>query len=352
MAEAAADQQQEAKAELPNKKKALSGVERAAVLLLSLGEQDAAEVMKHLGPKEVQGLGQTMAQLGGITREQVSDVLSEFVETVDSQTALGVEADDYIRNVLTKALGEDKADSLVDRILLGKGSKGLESLRWMEPRAVAEMIRVEHPQIIAIVLSFLEDDQSAEVLSMLPEQVRTDVTLRIATLDGIQPNALHELDEIFERQFAGGNTSNLKSANMGGIKKAADILNFVDSNVETGVLDNINDVDPELSQNIQDLMFVFDNLADIDDRSIQALLREVPSDTLITALKGSEDAVKDKVFKNMSKRAGEMLKDDLEAKGPVRLSDVEEAQKEILGIARRMAEAGDITLGGKGDQYV
>jgi flagellar motor switch protein FliG len=340
------------KTELPNKKKALTGVERAAILLLVIGEQDAAEVMKHLGPKEVQALGQTMARMSGVTRDQVREVLNEFCDTVDSQTALGVEAEDYIRNVLVKALGEEKADSLVDRILLGKGSKGLESLRWMEPRAVAEMIRVEHPQIIAIVLSFLEADQSAEVLSMLPEQVRTDVTLRIATLDGIQPNALHELDEIFERQFAGGNTSNLKSANLGGVKKAADILNFVDSSVETNVLDNINDVDAELAQSIQDLMFVFDNLADIDDRSIQALLREVPSESLITALKGSEDAVQEKVFRNMSKRAGEMLRDDLEAKGPVRLSDVEAAQKEVLAIARRMAEAGDISLGGKGEQYV
>ena len=351
MAEAAADQQ-EVKTELPNKKKPLSGVERAAILMLSLGEQDASEVMKHLGPKEVQGLGQTMAQLGGVTRDQVSDVLSEFCDTVDSQTALGVEADEYIRNVLTKALGEDKADSLVDRILLGKGSKGLESLRWMEPRAVAEMIRVEHPQIIAIVLSFLEADQSAEVLSMLPDQVRTDVTLRIATLDGIQPNALHELDEIFERQFAGGNTSNLKSANLGGVKKAADILNFVDSNVETGVLDNINDVDPELSQNIQDLMFVFDNLKDVDDRGIQALLREVSSDVLVVALKGAEDEVKEKIFKNMSKRAGELLKDDLEAKGPVKVSEVEAAQKEIITVARRMAESGDIVLGGSGEEML
>ena len=337
--------------ELPEKGP-LSGVERAAILLLSIGEEDAAEVMKHLGPREVQKLGATMAKLGSITRDQVEEALNKFNEMVENQTSLGLEAEDYIRSVLVKALGEDKAGSLVDRIMLGKSSKGIESLRWMEPRAIAEMIRLEHPQIISIVLSFLESDQGAEVLAALPENTRTDILLRIATLEGVQPNALAELDEILERQFSGGNAGNLKSSTVGGVKKAADILNFTDTSIESGILDNITDVDPELSQSIQDLMFVFDNLMEVDDRGFQALLREVQSDSLITALKGADDELKEKFFKNMSKRAAEMMRDDLESKGPVRLSDVESAQKEVLAVARRMADSGEISLGGSGEEFV
>ncbi len=342
---------EQAQRELPEKRP-LTGVERAAILLLSIGEEDAAEVMKHLGPREVQKLGATMARLGSITRNQVEDVLNQFSELVESQTSLGLEAEEYIRSVLVKALGEDKADSLVDRIMLGKSSKGIDSLRWMEPRAIAEMIRLEHPQIISIVLSFLESDQAAEVLAALPENTRSDIMLRIATLEGVQPNALAELDEILERQFSGGNAGSLKSSTVGGIKKAADILNFTDSSIESGILDNITDVDPELSQSIQDLMFVFDNLLDVDDRGIQALLREVQSESLITALKGADDELKEKFFRNMSRRAAEMMRDDLEAKGPVRLSDVEAAQKEVLAVARRMADAGEISLGGAGEEFI
>ena len=341
----------ETRTDLPEKRP-LTGVERAAILLLTIGEEDAAEVLKHLGPREVQKLGATMARLSGITRQQVEEVLASFTELVENQTSLGLEAEEYIRSVLVKALGEDRAGSLVDRIMLGKGSKGIDSLRWMEPRAIAEMIRLEHPQIIAIVLSFLESDQAAEVLALLPENTRTDIMLRIATLEGVQPNALAELDEILERQFSGGNAGSLKSSTVGGVKKAADILNFTDSSVESGILDSITDVDPELSQSIQELMFVFDNLLDVDDRGIQALLREVESDTLVTALKGADDALKEKFFKNMSRRAAEMMRDDLEAKGPVRLSDVEAAQKEVLAVARRMADAGEISLGGSGEEFV
>ncbi len=341
----------ETRTDLPEKKP-LTGVERAAILLLTIGEEDAAEVLKHLGPREVQKLGATMARLSGVTRQQVEEVLASFTELVENQTSLGLEAEEYIRSVLVKALGEDRAGSLVDRIMLGKGSKGIDSLRWMEPRAIAEMIRLEHPQIIAIVLSFLESDQAAEVLALLPENTRTDIMLRIATLEGVQPNALAELDEILERQFSGGNAGSLKSSTVGGVKKAADILNFTDSSIESGILESITDVDPELSQSIQELMFVFDNLLDVDDRGIQALLREVESDTLVTALKGADDALKEKFFKNMSRRAAEMMRDDLEAKGPVRLSDVEAAQKEILAVARRMADAGEITLGGSGEEFV
>ncbi|AHK79416.1 flagellar motor switch protein FliG [Ectothiorhodospira haloalkaliphila] len=331
-------------------KSKLSGPDRAAVFLMSLGEEAAAEVLRHMGPKEVQSVGTAMASLTNVSKSDVAQVIDDFVATVDEQTALGMGSDDYIRNVLTWALGKDKADGVIDRILLGRNSKGLESLKWMDPRAVAEVIRLEHPQIIAIVLSYLDPDHAAAVLSFLPERTQPDILMRIATLDGVQPSALQELDEILERQFAGN--MNVKSSSVGGVKSAATILNFMDSSKEGSILDKVRDVDESLSQKIQDLMFVFANLADLDDRSIQSLLRELSTDSLVMALKGADETVKDRIFKNMSKRAGEMLQDDLEAKGPVRLSEVEAAQKEILGIARRMAESGEIVLGNKGSEQM
>lgn len=331
----------------------LPGVERAAVLLLSIGEQYASEVLKHMGPKEVQKLGSAMATMTNLTKVQVSEVLTNFCEMVDNQTALGVGSEDYIRTVLVKALGEDKAGGVIDRILLGSNSKGLEALKWMDARAVAEVIRLEHPQIIAIVLAYLDSDQSAEVLALFPERVRVDVLMRIATLDGIQPSALHELNEIMEKQFSGNSTSNVKSSSVGGVKTAANILNNMDSGIETVLLEKVKEADADLGQKIQDLMFVFENLLDVDDRGIQSLLREVSSENLLIALKGADQNMRDKIYKNMSKRAAEILRDDLEAKGPVRLSEVEAAQKEILTVARRMADAGELMLGGKGgEEYV
>ncbi|OOG26191.1 flagellar motor switch protein FliG [Thioalkalivibrio denitrificans] len=332
-------------------KSSFNGSERAAVFLMSLGEDAAAEVLRHMGPKEVQRLGTAMATLTNVSKSEVSQVLEEFNAAVQEQTALGVGSDEYIRKVLTSALGEDKAGGLINRILLGRNSKGLEALKWMEPRAVAEIIRLEHPQIIAIVLSYLDADHAADVLSYLPERTQPDIMMRIATLDGIQPNALQELDDILERQFAGSN--NVKASTVGGVKSAANILNFLEPSKEAALVESIRAADEDLSQEIQDLMFVFDNLVDVDDRGIQALLREISTESLVLALKAADEPLKEKVFKNMSKRAAEMLRDDLEAKGPVRLSEVESAQKEILTIARRMAETGEIVLGGKGsEEYV
>ncbi len=330
----------------------IPNVDRAAILLLTIGEQHASEVLKHMGPKEVQKLGAAMAGLANVSKDQVGVVLADFCDTVGNQTALGVGSEDYIRNVMVRALGEDKAGGVIDRILLGSSSKGLDALKWMEPRAVAEIIRLEHPQIIAIVLSYLDSDQAAEVLALFPEKVRLDVLLRIASLDGIQPSALHELDEIMEKQFSGNNTSNVKSSSVGGVKTAANILNNMDSSLEADLLAKVKETDAELGQKIQDNMFVFENLLDVDDRGIQTLLREVSSENLLLALKAADQAMKDKIFKNMSKRAAEMLRDDLEAKGPVKLSEVEQAQKEILTVARRMADAGQIALGGSGEEYV
>ncbi|MDL5366692.1 flagellar motor switch protein FliG [Xanthomonas sp. NCPPB 2654] len=324
----------------------MNGTQRAAVLLLSLGEADAAEVLKHMDPKEVQKIGIAMATMSGISRDQVEQVMDEFNSELGSKTSLGVGADDYIRNVLVQALGADKAGGLIDRILLGRNTTGLDTLKWMDPRAVADLVRNEHPQIIAIVMAHLDSDQAAEALKLLPERTRADVLMRIATLDGIPPNALSELNEIMERQFSGN--QNLKSSNVGGVKVAANILNFMDSGQDQGVLAAIGKIDAELSTRIQDLMFVFDNLVELEDRALQTLLREVSGDRLGLALRGADIKVREKITKNMSQRAAEILLEDMEARGPVRLADVEGAQKEILAIVRRLADEGVISLGGAG----
>lgn len=330
---------------------AARGVEKAAILLMSIGEQAAADVLSFMDPKEVQAIGTAMAQMQNISRGQVADILNEFITNLNEETGLGLANDQYVRNVLTKALGEDKASSLIDRILHGGNTKGLETLKWMDPRAVAEIVRQEHPQIIAIVLSYLESDQSADILGLFPERDRVDILMRIASLESIQPAAMNELNNILEKQFTG--KDNIMSSHVGGKKTAASILNFMDSSMEAETMDGIKERDADLGQSIQDLMFVFDNLNDIDDRAIQTILREVSSESLVLALKGADDRLKEKIFANMSKRASEMLRDDLEAKGPVRLSEVETAQKEILAVARRLADAGEIALGGAGaEEYV
>jgi flagellar motor switch protein FliG len=329
----------------------ITGPERAAILLMSLGEKEAAGVLKLMGPKEVQKIGQVMATLKNVSKQKVDTVLADFTKSVDEQTSLGIGNEDYIRNLLVDALGEEKAEGMIDRVLMGRSSKGLEALKWMDPRAVAEIIRLEHPQIISIVLAYLDSDHAAEILQLLPERTRPDILMRIASLDGIQPQALQELDVIMEKQFSGNNS--VQSSTVGGMKSAADILNFIDSSQEAEIMETIKDTDSELGDNIQDLMFVFDNLADVDGPGIQALLREVSSESLTLALKGADESVREHIFGNMSKRAAEMLRDDLEARGPVKLSDVETAQKEILAIARRLADSGDISLGGGGgEQYV
>ncbi|PIE41567.1 MAG: flagellar motor switch protein FliG [Gammaproteobacteria bacterium] len=326
----------------------LSSLEKAAVLLLSLGEENAAEVLKHMAPKEVQLIGTTMAGLQDIDKSQVESVMNEFMAVIRTQTSLGVGADGYIRKMLNNALGEDKASSLVDRILSGDNTAGLDALKWMDARSVADVIRFEHPQIQAIVVAYLDSDQAAEALSYFDERVRLDILMRIAALESVQPQAMRELNDILEKQFAKQSSS--AATNLGGTKCAADIMNFLDTATESQIMEAIKETDEDLAQSIQDLMFVFDNLGDVDDRGIQALLREVSSESLILALKGADEVVKEKIFGNMSKRAAELLRDDLEAKGPVKVSEVEGAQKEILAIARRMSEAGEIVLGGKGGE--
>jgi len=324
----------------------LTGVQRAAVLLMAMGSENAAEVLKHLNPKEVQSLGAAMASLENVNKGTMTKVMDDFIAQVSDQTSVGIGQDDYIREMMVNALGEDKANNMIDRILLGSGNKGLESLKWMDARSVAEVVRLEHPQIISIVLSYLEPDQSAEVLKMLPERARPDILMRVAALEGIPPAALQELDKIMEAQFSGN--QNVSQNSMGGFKTAANILNFMESSIESAIMDSIAEHDQEMQESISELMFVFDNLNDVDDRGIQALLREVSTDSLTLALKGADEGLKEKILKNMSKRAAEMLREDMEARGPVRLSEVELAQKDIISTARRLADEGDIVLGGSG----
>ena len=326
------------------------GIQKAAIFMLSLGQDEAAEVIKHLDPREVQKLGKAMAEIKVVTSEMLERVLQEFVTEAEKNTSFGVSSDEYIRNVLTKALDDDKAAWLINRILVTRDASGFESLKWMEGKAVADLIRNEHPQIIATILVHLEPYHASEVLNALSERTRHEVTLRIATLDGVQPAALNELNDVLNKLLTGND--NLRKKAMGGVQTMAEIMNFMNGDVETSIIENLKSYDPDLAQEVLDKMFVFDNILSIQDRDIQTLLREVPSEALIIALKGAKDDLKNKIFKNMSQRAADMLREELQAKGPVRLSEVEKQQKEILQIVRRLADEGQITLSSGDDAFV
>ena len=325
-------------------------LEKSATLLIALGEDHAAEVLKHLGPREVQKLGHAMAGLKSVPRASVEAVLDEFHKDAGEHAAVHVDTDNYIRSVLTKALGDDKASNLISRILQGGETSGIEGLKWMDAQTVADLIKNEHPQIIATILVHLEQDHASDILNHFTERLRNDVVLRIATLEGIQPEALKELNDVMLRLLSG--SANIKKSAMGGVRAVAEILNFMGTANETTVVDSIREYDPDLAQKILDEMFVFENLMEIDDRAIQMIMREVQSDSLVLALKGASPDLREKIFKNMSQRAAEMLREDLESKGPVRLSEVEAEQKEILKIVRRLADEGQIVLGGAGGEQM
>ncbi len=327
----------------------LTGTQRAAVLMLLLGEQQAAEIIRYLNPKEVQSLGAAMVSVADLSQEAVNAVLDEFVATIKKQTNLGLGTTDYVEKVLKRALGEDKAASVINRIMPGQGSKGLDILEWMDARSIADMIRGEHPQVTAIILSLLENQVAADVLNYLPSESRSEIMQRVASLDTVQPSAMEELEAIMKKQFS--NNSSSKSSSFGGVKAAARIMNMTKTELEASVMLGLNALDPDLTQKIQDNMFTFDNLTSVDNRGIQVLMRNVEPDQLMIALKGANDDVKDKFFGNMSERARSMFKDDMDAKGPTRIADVEEAQKKIMRIARKLSDSGDLVLGG-GEDFV
>ena len=315
--------------------------------MMSLGEAEASEVFKHLSPKEVQKLGEAIAKTSQITRERVDEVVDRFTGVAASQSLLVSNSGDYVRSVLKLALGDDKAALLIDRILQGGDVSGIESLKWMDPLSVAELLRNEHPQIVAAILVHLDYDQAADVLKHLTERQRNEVMLRVATMEGIQPTALKDLNEVLFKVLAGGDK--IRKSSMGGVKTAAEMINLMGTAIEGTVIESIRNHDPELAQKIMDKMFVFDDVIKLDDKAIQLVLKEVASDSLIVALKGAQPEVKEKFLANMSTRAAETLREDLESRGPMRLSEVEAQQKEILKTVRRLADEGTIIIGGGAD---
>jgi flagellar motor switch protein FliG len=324
------------------------GLENAAILLMTLGEVEAAEVFKHLAPKEVQRLGETIARMKAVSHERVVHVMETFEKQSASESMLVADSNEYVKAVLRRALGDDKANLLIDRILQGSDVSGIESLKWMDPQSVSELLRNEHPQIVAAILVHLEYDQASEVLKLFSERQRNEVLVRIATLDGIQPTALRDLNEVMSKVLAGGDRS--RKSSLGGVKTAAEIINMLGSAIETSVLDFVREADNDLAQKIMDNMFTFDDVEKIDDKGIQALMKEVQSESLVIALKGATPALRDKIFKNMSSRAAETLREDLDSRGPVRLSEVEAEQKEMLKIVRRLVDEGQIMLATGGDE--
>ena len=326
---------------------ALTKTQKTAIIMMVLGEEEAANVVSHLPPREVQHLGAAMVSVANVSQGAVDMVLDEFVLTMKQQTNLSMGTSDYVQRVFNKALGEDKALSVLNRIIPTRASNGLDILNWMDARSIAEMIRGEHPQIISIIVSFLEHEIAADVLHYLPEDLRADIIMRVAQLETIQPEALEELETIMQKQFT--SNSAVKSSNVGGVNQAAKIMNFTKSDMETQIMGNLMERDEDLTGRIQDNMFVFDNLSGVDARSIQVLIRNIETDLLMVALKGADDLVKDTFLENMSKRAGVLFLDDMEAKGPMRISEVEEAQKDILRTARRLSDAGEMMLGGGAD---
>ncbi len=324
------------------------GLTDAAILLMALGADAAAEVFKHLSPKEVQQLGATMARMKTASRERIDEVLARYRSQASDHATLVTDSDEYVRSVLTRAMGEDKARLLIDRITHGSDYSGIESLKAMDEDSVAELLSNEHPQIVASVLVHLERDHAAGILSRLDERQRNDVVMRVATLDGIQPAALRELNDVLAKVLSNG--AKRKRTVLGGTKTAAEIVNFLGGAVESAVLDAIREHDPDLAQKIADQMFTFADLMKLDDRAIQALLREVQSDSLVVALKGADPELREKVFRNMSTRAAETLREDLDSRGPVRVSEVEAEQKEILKTVRRLADEGQIQLAGGGGE--
>ena len=324
------------------------GIQDAAIFLMSLGEEEAAEVFKHLSPKEVQKLGETIAKTRAVSHDRVAQVMQKFTDEAASHSLLVSDTDNYVRAVLKRALGDDKASLLIDRILQGGDVSGIESLKWMDPLSIAELLRNEHPQIVAAILVHLEADQTADVLKNFIERTRNEVMLRIATLEGIQPTALKDLNEVLYKVLAGGDK--IRKTSMGGVKTAAEIINMMGTQIENSVIESIRVFDADLAQKIMDKMFTFEDLLKLDGKSIQMVLKEVPSESLVIALKGATSELRELIFANMSTRAAEGLREDLESRGPVRLSEVEAQQKEILKVVRRLSDEGQIVLGGGDDE--
>ena len=347
MAEAQKDKKEDPKEAFER----LTGTQKSAILMMLIGEEEAAEILKNLSPREVQHLGTAMYSVQGLGQDLVNQVLDEFLTIIKEQTSLGLGAGNYIRNVLTKALGDDKAQSVLTRITPTSQERPIEILDWMDARSIAELVVDEHPQIIALVMSYLDAGLASDVLLSLPDELQPDVVYRVATLETVQPEALRELEDVMQRKFKSNAT--LRASQVGGVKAAAQIMNFTKQDTEALIMEVIGEEDRNLMQAIQESMFVFDNLLDSDDKSIQTLLRNVETEDLVLALKGADEPLRDKLLSCMSSRAAANLQDDMEALGPVRLTEVQDAQKRIINIARTMSDEGTIVLAGRGgDDFV
>lgn len=326
----------------------MDGIERAAILLLSMGEKNASEVLKHLEPRQVQKVGTAMATMNSVSKAKIQEVLVDFISAIEDQVSLSGDTEEYLRTILIQALGEENAVPVIDRILISDRESGLNRLKWLDGRLIADVIRNEHPQIIATILTHLDSEQAAEVVSYFGADKRAEVLLRMCNIETVKPEAISELGHVIEKQLSGQKAA--KSSSMGGVKSVADVINFLDGSIEEDVLNKIKDWDEELSNKIRDKMFVFDNITDMDDRSVQTLLRDVTSEQLKLALKGTTETTKEKILANMSKRAADLLREDIELQGPVKVSEVEKAQRDILSTARHLAEDGKISLGAKGGE--
>lgn len=328
--------------------KDISSLNKAAILLLSLGKDSAAKVLKHLNPREVQMIGSAMTSVESVSHNDIHYVMRNFLDEL-GEDALGVDPSEYAQSLMADALG-DGGGHLMDAALLGDQVKGLEALKWQHPSTISNMLRNEHPQVVAIVLSYFDSDQAAEVLRGIPERFQAEVIYRIATLTTIQPRALFDLNDVLENASSDGEGGKL--ATIGGEKRAAEILNLVGSGVDSRILDDISTEHEDVSKAIQDKMFVFDDIDGIDDRGIQTIVAEVPSDILVVALKGAETEIKEKFLSNLSKRQADIMRDDLETGGPVKLSAVEDAQRTIIQTVRRLADEEKIMMPGGGEEFV
>ncbi|MCX8642624.1 flagellar motor switch protein FliG [Gilliamella sp. B3791] len=330
----------------------LSESQKAATVLMVLGEELAANVMQYLNPKEVQQISSAMMSLPQLSQEQLKDILNECQKTLEECAVLNTDTNGYLRSILEKSIGTEKADRLLDELLevdLEEAKDGLEMLNFVDAARAVDLVKKEHPQIIATILVHLNRDLAAEILNLFDDELRNDVMLRIATFGGVEPSALQVLSASLSTLLHG---QNIKLNNLGGIRTAAEIINLMKSQQEELVINSLRDYDSELAQKIIDEMFLFENLVEVDDRSIQRLLKEVDNETLIIALKGASVALRDKLLSNMSQRAASILREDLENRPPVRLSQVETEQKKILVIARKLAESGEMILSSGDDEYV
>ena len=343
-----AEQEREDKSKAFDK---LSGTQKSAILMMLLGEDEASEILKNLTPKEVQHIGTAMYSVEGLDQDTVNKVLDEFLAIIKEQTSLGLGAGDYIQNVLNKALGQDRAQSILGRITPTESSNAIEILEWMDSRAISELISDEHPQIIALIISYLDPAQASDVLVMLDEKVQPEIIKRIATIQTVQPDALKNLELVMQKKFA-ANTS-LRASQVGGVKAAASIMNFMKGEDEQKIFKEVAKFSKNLMTDIQEAMFVFDNLIKSDDKSMQVIIRSVETEDLVLAMKGADEELQEKMFSCMSQRAAANVQDEMDALGPVRLSEVQEAQKRIINTARRLSDEGTIVLAGRGgDDYV